>query len=78
MMRLFNRYPALERAIVNLKSGTVFRAIIYRRAGRFLVLHQVEMLSDRDSTMEPRATSGEVLVQFADVDFIQVVRNGSH
>lgn len=75
--RILYPYPLLERGIVNLKSGTVFRAILYRRAGPFLVLRQVEMLSDRDSKMDPRVTNGEVLVKIADVDFIQVT-DGSH
>lgn len=71
--KLVNPYPQLRRAIVNLKTGTVFRAIIYRKAGPFLVLRQVEMLSDRDSKMEPRVTNGEVLIQMTDIDFIQVI-----
>lgn len=58
---------------MNLKTGTVFRAIVYRRTGPFLVLRQVEMLSDRDSKMEPRVTNGEVLIQMTDIDFIQVI-----
>lgn len=68
----FRPYPQLRQVIVNLKSGTAFRALIWRRSGPFLVLREVEMLSDRDSRMQPRATSGEVLVQLVDVDFIQV------
>lgn len=76
--RLFYRYPLLQRVIVNLKSGTAFRAIVYRRAGPFLVLRQVEILSDRDSKMEPRPTNGEVLVQMSDVDFIQVLDGGPY
>lgn len=81
MANWFRAYPTLETVIVNLHSGTVFRAVLYRRAGAFLVLKQAEMLSDRDSTMDPRAVHGEVLVKVADVDFIQVVggsANGSH
>jgi small nuclear ribonucleoprotein (snRNP)-like protein len=65
-------YPQLRRVIVNLKSGTVFRGLIWQRKGPFLVLREVEMLSDRDSKMEPRGTNGEILVQLVDVDFIQV------
>ena len=65
-------YPRLETVIVNLHSGTVFRALLYKRTGAFLVLRQVEMLSDRDSNMEPKAVSGEVLVKLVDVDFLQV------
>jgi hypothetical protein len=64
--------PQLQQVIVNLKSGTVFRGLIWQRRGTFLVLREVDMLSDRDSKMQPRATNGEVLVQLVDVDFIQV------
>lgn len=79
-MNWFKRYPTLETVIVNLRSGTVFRAVLYRRAGPFLVLREAEMLSDRDSKMEPRAVNGEVLVLAADVDFMQIVQvtHGSH
>jgi hypothetical protein len=45
----FRPYPQLRQVIVNLKSGTAFRALIWRRSGPFLVLREVEMLSDRDS-----------------------------
>lgn len=69
-------FPRLETVIVNLHSGTVFRAILYKQAGAFLVLRQVEMLSDRDSKMEPQAVAGEVLVKLADVDFLQVSHGG--
>lgn len=75
-MSWFNKYPTLETVIINLKSGTVFRAVLYRQAGNYLILKQVEMLSDRDSKMEPRAVNGEVLVNRGDVDFIQVVGGG--
>lgn len=78
MARLWYPYPLLERGIVNLKSGTVFRAILYRRAGPFLVLRQAEMLSDRDSKMDPRVINGDILVKVIDVDFIQVVADGSY
>ncbi len=72
-MGLFQRYPVLERGIINLKSGTVFRGVIYRKVNGYLVLVQVEMLSDRDSKMDPKVTNGEVLVRLDDVDFIQIV-----
>jgi hypothetical protein len=68
----FRPYPQLERVIVNLKSGTVFRGLLWRRRGPFYVMREVEMLSDRDSKMDPRVTNGEVLVKLADIDFIQV------
>jgi hypothetical protein len=68
----FRPYPQLRRVIVNLKSGTVFRGLLWRRRGPFYVMREVEMLSDRDSKMDPRVTNGEVLVKLADIDFIQV------
>lgn len=80
MSNWLRRYPTLETVIVNLRSGTVFRGVIYREAGRFLVLRHVEMLSDRDSKMDPRPMNGDVLVASADVDFMQIVAvtDGSH
>lgn len=69
----FRPYPQLERVIVNLNSGTVFRGLIWRKQGPFYVMREVEMLSDRDSRMQPKETKGEVLVKLADIDFIQVL-----
>ena len=74
MANIFRRYPTLATVIVNLRSGTVFRGVYYRQAGPFVVLRQAEMLSDRDSKMEPRPVNGEVLVKSADVDFMQIVQ----
>lgn len=71
-MRLFRRYPELRTVIVNLRSGTAFRGVVWRHDGPYLVLRNVEMLSDRD-TAARRAVDGEVLVQRVDVDFLQVV-----
>lgn len=72
MIRLFRRYPELRTVIVNLRSGTAFRGVVWRHDGPYLVLRNVEMLSDRD-TAARRAVDGEVLVQRVDVDFLQVV-----
>ncbi len=79
-MNWFRAYPTLETVIVNLRSGTVFRGVLYRQTGRYLALRQAEMLSDRDSKMEPRPMNGEVLVASADVDFMQIVAvtDGGH
>lgn len=78
MFNWFRRYPALKTIIVNLRSGTVFRGVLYQETGPYLMLKQTEMLSDRDSKMDPRIVSGEVLVYRRDVDFIQVVTDGGH
>lgn len=66
-------YPVLKRGIVNLKSGTSFRAVIFRQAGPYLVLRSVEILEDRGVPQNGNAAMvGEVLVKSSDVDFIQV------
>lgn len=75
MRRLFDYfrpYPELRTVIVNLKSGTAFRGVVWRRRGPFVVLRKAELL--RQAERSP-ATSldGEVLVQRADIDFIQVI-----
>jgi small nuclear ribonucleoprotein (snRNP)-like protein len=72
MIRLFRRYPELRTVIVNLRSGTAFKAVVWRHDGPYLVLRNAEMLSDRD-TAARKTVDGEVLVKVADVDFLQVV-----
>ena len=67
---IFDTYPTCHKAIVNLKSGTTLRGVIWRRRGGYLVLRQAELLRPREA---PMAMDGEVLVYRADVDFIQVV-----
>jgi small nuclear ribonucleoprotein (snRNP)-like protein len=74
-MNIFDRfrpYPELKTVIVNLRSGTSFRAVVRQCAGQFVVLRNVEMLQDRDHT-ERHLVDGEVLVKLSDVDFIQVL-----
>ncbi len=74
-MSLFDRlrrYPELRHVIVNLKSGTSFRCVVWRNAGPYLVLRQVEMIHDRDN-MARQAMDGEVAVKLVDVDFLQVL-----
>lgn len=74
MMNLFDRfrpYPELRTVIVNLKSGTSFRGVVWRVKSPFLVVRNAEMLVQADK--KTRALSGEVVVLLGDVDFIQVV-----
>lgn len=68
----FRPYPELKTAIVNLRSGTAFRAVIWRRTGPFVVLRNTEMLQDRGND-ERHIVNGEVIVKLSDIDFIQVV-----
>jgi len=78
-MKFFDRfrpYLELKRAIVNLKSGTVFRAVVYQQTGPWLILRQAEILEDRGTAVKgsPPAMDGEVLVMRTDIDFVQVIR----
>jgi hypothetical protein len=72
MNGLFRRYPDTRPAIVNLKSGTSFKGVIWGYRRPYLVMRGVEMLSDRDRKVQ-ESVDGEVLVILDDVDFIQVV-----
>lgn len=65
-------YPEMRRVVVNLKSGTVFRGLVWRHAGGYVVIRQAEMLADRDNTAQ-RAVDGEVAVMRQDIDFLQVL-----
>lgn len=67
----FRPYPELKAAIVNLKSGTSFRGVIWQVKRPFLVVRNVEVLSQADR--KTRVLSGEVVVLLEHVDFIQVV-----
>lgn len=64
-------YPFREAVIVNLKSGKAFRGVLWQRTGGFLVLKQAVILRSREA---PVPVDGEVLVPFADVEFMQVVQ----
>jgi hypothetical protein len=65
---MFNRYYAeLKTGIVNLKSGTAVRGVIYKRVGAHLIIKQATLL--------PQGTpmDGEILVTLADIDFVQIL-----
>lgn len=62
-------YPYRETVIVNLKAGRSFRGVLWQRTAGFLVLKNAQIL-ERSSA---RPVDGEVLVPFADVEFMQVV-----
>lgn len=71
LKRWFIRYPTCRKGIVNLKSGSAFRGVIWRRVGGYLVLRQAELLRPREA---PLALDGETLVYERDVDFIQIIQ----
>jgi len=76
-MNLFRKpYLELKRGIVNLKSGTVFRGILYRREGGLQILRQAELIQDRGKAVngtKPATLDGEVILDASEIDFIQVV-----
>lgn len=70
--RWFRPYPELRSVIVNLKSGTAFRGLVWRRRGPFMVLRNVEILRDVSNSVARQVLDGEVAVKMADIDFLQV------
>ena len=68
----FRPYPELKTGIVNLKSGTAFRGVVWKVAGEFVVLRNTEMLQDMGKAAR-HAVDGEVVVNLSDIDFFQVV-----
>lgn len=64
----FRPFPELKTVIVNLKTGTAFRGVVWQRRGLFLVLKNAEMLQNG----KPTALDGEVIVQMTDIEFMQV------
>lgn len=67
----FRPYPELKTGIVNLKSGTAFRGVIWQ-VGAYTVLRNVEMLQDRGQSAR-HVVDGEVIVKSTEIDFIQVL-----
>lgn len=68
----FRPYPEMRRVVVNLKSGTAFRGLVWRHTGGYVVIREAEMLADRDNAAQ-RAVDGEVAVMRGDIDFLQVL-----
>lgn len=69
----FRPYPELRKAVVNLKSGTSFHALVWRHAGGYVVLRDVRLIQDRGDNIGQKAVDGEVAVLRRDIDFIQVL-----
>lgn len=72
-MNFFQKYPELRQVLVNLKSGTAFKAVVFRRKGDYLVLKSAEIIQDRGQQAKKQPVDGEVMIFRADVDFIQVI-----
>ncbi|MFH0902313.1 MAG: hypothetical protein V2A73_16905 [Pseudomonadota bacterium] len=62
-------YPTLQRGIVNLKSGSSFRGVIWQRKGGYLTLRNAELLRAKNEVVE---IVGEVAIPERDIEFIQL------
>lgn len=69
-MGLFQRYPSLRRVVVNTKTGRAFRGVLWRRRWGYVLLRDAEMVKPGGETVR---MDGEVMVDAANVDFIQVL-----
>jgi hypothetical protein len=69
---LFDRYPTLRRAIVNLKGDqTAFEGVVWGRRGGYLVLRDVRLLRSEGRKVDT-PVDGEVAVPVANIEFVQV------
>ncbi len=68
--RLFGRIPCLRRrVIVNLKAGThAVEGVLFAQQGTWLVLKDARFVP---VTGEPKPMDGDVIIECANVDFIQ-------
>lgn len=73
MINPFRPYLELKRSIVNLKTGSSFRGVVYRQRGKFLILKNSEILSDRGQRMDAKSIDGELFINLEDIDFVQVL-----
>jgi len=73
-MRIFKPYPVLRESLVNLKSGIVFRGVIWKDSRGFLILRNALLIQDQNrQKADPRAVDGEILIYKSEVDFLQLL-----
>jgi len=63
-------YPTLRKVIVNTKTDKAFRGVLWERRGEYLVLRNAELLKPKGETAP---VDGEVAIDAANVDFVQVI-----
>jgi len=67
---MFEQYPELRRILVNTKTDRAFRGVLWRRRRGYLVLRNAEMVRAKNEVVP---LDGEVMIEAANVDFIQVL-----
>lgn len=65
------RLALRRRVLVNLKTGRALRGVLWARAGRYVVLKDVELFEP--GRTQAQAVTGEVVVEESNVDFVQVL-----
>lgn len=72
-MRLFpKKYPILKSGIINLKSGTAFRGVVFDIRGGYVILRNAEILQDRNTKIN-KPIDGEIVISESEIDFYQVL-----
>ena len=69
-MRILDRYPEVKQVIVNTKTDKSFRGVLWSRRRGDIVLRNVSLLQPRGEAIK---MDGEVVIESANVDFIQVI-----
>jgi hypothetical protein len=69
-MFAWRRSALRRRVLVNLKTEKAFRGVLFAKRGPLLVLKDVELL---EAGRDPVRIDGEVLVERANLDFVQVL-----
>ncbi|OKH70808.1 hypothetical protein EB72_24755 [Mycobacterium sp. SWH-M1] len=71
---MFKKHPAINRAVmVNLLSGNAIQGVLTETAGHYLILKAATV---HEPDAHPASADGEVVVDAANVDFIQVLAEG--
>ncbi len=63
-------YPTLRKVVVNTKTDRAFRGVLWQRRAGYLVLRGAELIKPHGETVP---LDGEVMIEAANVDFMQVV-----
>lgn len=66
-------YVVHQRVVVNLKSGTAIRGVVVDRKRSFAVIKDAEVM---EPGVQPVRADGEILVDKAEIDYVQIADRG--
>jgi hypothetical protein len=73
-MLAWRRTAARRRVVVNLRTGTTIRGVLWTQRGAVLVVKDADLLADTGTTLPaPARLDGEVILERSNVDFVQVL-----